>query len=85
MTFRNLLSNNFCSEISISLENCTFAKLLKLNNNRFASKIPLKLGLLNRNKEFMVANNLLTGPVPCFQSCFVIKTVTTVMDFVGNF
>ncbi|KAK9993170.1 hypothetical protein SO802_022873 [Lithocarpus litseifolius] len=52
--------------LKVSLANCTYLNVLKLDHNRLTGHIPLELGLLARLKQFSVANNLLTGPVPYF-------------------
>ncbi|KAK0578881.1 hypothetical protein LWI29_017658 [Acer saccharum] len=78
LTTLDLSSNNFSGEIPTGLANCSFLNSLKLNNNRFTGKIPLELGLLNRIKTFSVANNMLAGPVPNF------NTTVTAEDYAGN-
>ncbi|KAK1556657.1 hypothetical protein Q3G72_009583 [Acer saccharum] len=79
LTTLDLSSNNFSGEIPTGLANCSFLNSLKLNNNRFTGKIPLELGLLNRIKTFSVANNMLAGPVPYFNT-----TTVTAEDYAGN-
>ena len=66
VTTLDLSSNNFSGEIPVSLANCTYLNVLKLDHNRLTGQIPAELSLLTRLKQFSVANNLLTGPVPYF-------------------
>ena len=66
VTTLDLSSNNFSGEIPVSLANCTYLNVLKLDHNRLTGVIPAQFALLARIKQFSVANNLLTGPVPYF-------------------
>ena len=50
----------------MSIANCTYLNVLKLDNNQLTGVIPSQIGLLSRLKTFSVSNNLLTGPVPDF-------------------
>ena len=55
LTVLDLSSNNFSGEIPKSIVNCTYLNVLRLENNQ-----------LHRIKNFSVANNRLSGPVPMF-------------------
>ncbi|XP_065873794.1 probably inactive leucine-rich repeat receptor-like protein kinase At5g48380 [Euphorbia lathyris] len=66
LTSLDLSSNNFSGAIPVSLANCSYLNILKLDHNRLRGQIPPELGLLDRIKQFSVANNLLSGPVPNF-------------------
>uniref|UniRef100_A0A2N9ET20 non-specific serine/threonine protein kinase n=1 Tax=Fagus sylvatica TaxID=28930 RepID=A0A2N9ET20_FAGSY len=79
VTTLDLSSNNFSGPIPVSLANCTYLNILKLDHNRLTGQIPAQLGLLARIKQFSVANNLLTGPVPYFANASI-----TVDDYANN-
>ncbi|KAG7970395.1 hypothetical protein I3843_07G082000, partial [Carya illinoinensis] len=68
VTSLDLSSNNFSGEIPLSLANCTYLNVLKLDHNQLTGMIPPELAMLARIKEFSVSNNLLSGPVPSFDS-----------------
>ncbi|XP_074314901.1 probably inactive leucine-rich repeat receptor-like protein kinase At5g48380 [Silene latifolia] len=64
----SLSSNDFSGEIPASLGNFTYLNSLELDHNRFSGRIPSTIGSLARLREFSVANNLLVGPIPHFES-----------------
>ncbi|GMY32966.1 probably inactive leucine-rich repeat receptor-like protein kinase At5g48380 [Fagus crenata] len=69
----DLSFNNFSGEIPKSIVNCTHLYLLRLDNNQLTGPIPPEIGQLRMLEIFSVANNLLSGPVPDFDS---INTIT---------
>ena len=66
LTVLDLSSNNFSGEIPKRILNCTYLNVLRLDNNQLTGLIPPELFLLQRMKNFSVANNRLSGPVPMF-------------------
>ncbi|XP_019058790.1 PREDICTED: probably inactive leucine-rich repeat receptor-like protein kinase At5g48380 [Tarenaya hassleriana] len=72
-TTLDLSYNGFSGEIPVSLSNISFLNTLMLNDNRLRGKIPPDLTLLRRLKQFSVAYNLLTGPVPDFNSTRITR------------
>ncbi|KAH0652208.1 hypothetical protein KY289_029886 [Solanum tuberosum] len=64
----DLSSNNFSGSIPSNIANCSFLNSLRLDNNKLEGLIPPEIGLLNRLKNFNVANNMLVGPVPRFMN-----------------
>ena len=77
----NLSNNNFSGEIPLSLGDCFNLEVVKLNNNRLSGQIPYQLREL-RLKIFIVANNLLSGPVPDFR--FVSTDTITPESYENN-
>ncbi|KAK7838602.1 putativeinactive leucine-rich repeat receptor-like protein kinase [Quercus suber] len=66
VTSLDLSSNNFAGEIPKSIVNCTYLNFLRLDNNQLTGFIPPEINQLQRLRNFSVANNLLSGPVPVF-------------------
>ncbi|PON46687.1 Tyrosine-protein kinase [Parasponia andersonii] len=68
VTYLDLSNNDFSGEIPKGLANCTYLNVLKLDHNRLTGNMPEELRLLSRIKEFTVANNILSGQVPDFNT-----------------
>lgn len=66
ITYLDLSYNNFSGEIPSSIANFSFLNVLKLDHNQLIGNIPPQIGLLRRLRNFSVADNLLSGPVPEF-------------------
>ena len=66
ITNLDLSFNNFSGEIPSSIANLSFLNVLKLDHNQLIGNIPPQVGLLQRLRNFSVADNLLSGPVPEF-------------------
>ncbi|KAF8711088.1 hypothetical protein HU200_029094 [Digitaria exilis] len=68
-------STHFCSweglvgQISPSLGNLTFLKILVLSANSFSEEIPMSLGNLHRLQILSLHNNTLQGKIPALANC----------------
>ena len=66
ITYLDLSFNNFSGEIPSSISNFSYLNVLKLDHNQLIGNIPPQIGLLSRLRNFSVADNLFSGPVPEF-------------------
>jgi hypothetical protein len=66
ITNLDLSFNNFSGEIPSSIANLSFLNVPQLDHNQLIGNIPPQIGLLHRLRNFSVADNLLSGPVPEF-------------------
>lgn len=60
----DLRSLHLLGNISPSIGNMSFLRVLVLQNNSFHSRIPLEVGHLSRLQVLHLNNNLLDGPIP---------------------
>ncbi|KAG7970394.1 hypothetical protein I3843_07G081900 [Carya illinoinensis] len=84
VTSLNLSSNSFSGEIPLSLANCTYLNVLKLDHNQLTGMIPPQLARPNQIKKFSVSNNLLSRPVPSFDSTVTAKSYANNIRLCGG-
>ncbi|XP_062183220.1 receptor kinase-like protein Xa21 [Phragmites australis] len=65
----NLTSRGLVGQISHSLGNLTFLKVLTLPGNSFTGEIPQSLGHLHRLQFLNLSNNTLQGTIPSLANC----------------
>eukprot|EP00258_Populus_trichocarpa_P029009 XP_024445028.1 probably inactive leucine-rich repeat receptor-like protein kinase At5g48380 [Populus trichocarpa] len=86
ITNLDLSFNNFSGEIPSSIANLSFLNVLKLDHNQLIGNIPPQVGLLQRLRNFSVADNLLSGPVPEFvkanSACVIVGFVSGCVPWV---
>ncbi|PON83298.1 Tyrosine-protein kinase [Trema orientale] len=71
VTTLDLSNNDFSGEIPKGLANCSYLNVLKLDHNRLTGNVPEELRLLSRINQFTVANNILSGQVPDFNTSHI--------------
>ncbi|CAD6254462.1 unnamed protein product [Miscanthus lutarioriparius] len=69
VTSLNLTNRGLVGQISPSLGNLTFLKVLVLSANSFSGEIPISLGHLNRLQILSMENNMLQGRIPALANC----------------
>ncbi|XP_066333487.1 receptor kinase-like protein Xa21 [Miscanthus floridulus] len=69
VTSLNLTNRGLVGQISPSLGNLTFLKVLVLSANSFSGEIPMSLGHLNRLQILTLQNNTLQGRIPALANC----------------
>ena len=73
VTSLNLTRRGLVGEISPSLGNLTFLKVLLLNLNSFSGEIPPSLGQLHRLQILKLDYNTLQGVIPSLANCSNLK------------
>ncbi|CAL4985621.1 unnamed protein product [Urochloa decumbens] len=69
VTSLNLTNGGLVGQISPSLGNLTFLKVLVLSANSFSGEIPMSLGHLDRLQVLSLQNNTLQGSIPALANC----------------
>nr|BAM45642.1 leucine-rich repeat receptor kinase (LRR-RK) [Sorghum bicolor] len=69
VTSLNLTNRGLVGQISPSLGNLTFLKVLVLSANSFSGEIPIFLSHLNRLQILSLENNMLQGRIPALANC----------------
>ncbi|CAD6254487.1 unnamed protein product [Miscanthus lutarioriparius] len=69
VTSLNLTNQGLVGQISPSLGNLTFLKILVLSANSFSGEIPMSLGRLHRLQILSLTNNTLQGQIPALANC----------------
>ncbi|OEL29120.1 putative LRR receptor-like serine/threonine-protein kinase, partial [Dichanthelium oligosanthes] len=69
VTSLNLTNRGLVGQISPSLGNLTFLKILVLSTNSFSGEIPMPLGHLHRLQTLSLQNNTLQGRIPSLANC----------------
>ena len=65
----NLTNRGLLGQISPSLGNLTFLRILVLSTNSFSGVIPMSLGHLHHLQIVSLQNNTLQGRMPAFANC----------------
>ena len=65
----NLTNRGLVGQISPSLGNLTFLRILVLSTNSFSGEIPMSLGHLHRLQILSLQNNTLQGRIPTLANC----------------
>ncbi|XP_062183372.1 receptor kinase-like protein Xa21 isoform X2 [Phragmites australis] len=73
ITSLNLTSRGLVGQISHSLGNLTFLKVLILSANSFTGEIPQSLGRLHRLQILSLSNNTLQARIPSLANCSKLK------------
>ncbi|OEL29117.1 putative receptor-like protein kinase [Dichanthelium oligosanthes] len=76
VTSLNLTNQGLVGQISPSLGNLTFLKILVLSANSFSGEIPMSLGHMHHLQILYLNNNTLQGKIPALANCSNLKELS---------